>query len=122
MGHNEDGSLIANTTSYIIDAEVTPDDSNETEKFTAFCYAGQLCSTAFGYSETAGKVFSSNALFPKTLDTRNLGMLTLDECLLPSMTSYYRIAGNFRGRKLSRIGRKGAFCGKNFHGMLKLVA
>ena len=74
MGHNEDGSLIANTTSYIIDAEVTPDDSNDTEKFIAFCYAGQLCSTAFGYSETAGKVFSSNALFPKTLDTRNLGM------------------------------------------------
>ena len=89
MGHNEDGSLIANTTSYIIDAEVTPDDSNDTEKFIAFCYAGQLCSTAFGYSETAGKVFSSNALFPKTLDTRNLGMLTLDECLLSSMSSYY---------------------------------
>ena len=34
----------------------------------------------------------------------------------------YRIAGNFRGRKLSRIGRKGAFRGKNFRGMLKLVA
>ena len=28
-----------------------------------------------------------------------------------------RIAGNFRGRKLSRIGRKGAF-----RGILKLVA
>jgi hypothetical protein len=78
MGHNEDGSLIANTTSYIIDAEVTPDGSNETEKFTAFCYAGQLCSTAFGYSETAGKVFSANALFPKTLDTRYVGTLMLD--------------------------------------------
>ena len=24
------------------------------------------------------------------------------------------IAGNFQGRKLSRIGRKGAFCGENF--------
>ena len=34
----------------------------------------------------------------------------------------YRIAGNFRGRKLSRIGRKGAFRGENFCGMLKLVA
>ena len=33
----------------------------------------------------------------------------------------YRIAGNFRGRKLSRIGRKGAFRGENFRGMLKLV-
>ena len=34
----------------------------------------------------------------------------------------YRIAGNFRGRKLSRVGRKGAFHGENFRGMLKLVA
>ena len=34
----------------------------------------------------------------------------------------YRIAGNFRGRKLSRIGRKGAFHGENFHRILKLVA
>ena len=25
----------------------------------------------------------------------------------------YCIAGNFRGRKFSRIGRKGAFCGEN---------
>ena len=30
----------------------------------------------------------------------------------------YRIAGNFRGRKLSRIGRKAAFRGENFRGML----
>ena len=36
--------------------------------------------------------------------------------------STYCIAGNFRGRKLSRIGRKGAFRGENFRGMLKLVA
>ena len=35
---------------------------------------------------------------------------------------HYHIAGNFRGRKLSRIGRKGAFCGENFRRMLKLVA
>ena len=33
-----------------------------------------------------------------------------------------RIAGNFRGRKLSWIGRKGAFTGENFRGTLKLVA
>ena len=32
------------------------------------------------------------------------------------------IAGNFRGRKLSRIRRKGAFRGENFRGMLKLIA
>ena len=34
----------------------------------------------------------------------------------------YRIAGNFRGRKVSRISRKGAFRRENFRGMLKLVA
>ena len=30
----------------------------------------------------------------------------------PSAITTYRIAGNFRGRKLSRIGRKGAFRGE----------
>ena len=30
----------------------------------------------------------------------------------------YRIVGNFRGRKLSRIGRKGAFRRENFRGIL----
>ena len=38
------------------------------------------------------------------------------------LTCMYRIAGNFRGRKLSRIGRKGAFRRENSCGMLKLVA
>ena len=53
---------------------MTSDGGSEvTERFTALCYAGQLCSTAFGYSKTAGKVFSSNALFPKNLDTRFVG-------------------------------------------------
>ena len=33
----------------------------------------------------------------------------------------YHIAGNFGGRKLSRIGRKGAFRGENFRGMQKLI-
>ena len=28
------------------------------------------------------------------------------------------IAGNFRGRKLSRIGQKYDFCGENFRGLL----
>ena len=30
----------------------------------------------------------------------------------------YRIVGNFRGRKLSRIGEKYNFCRENFHGLL----
>ena len=30
----------------------------------------------------------------------------------------YRIVGNFRGIKLTRIGRKGAFCRENVRGML----
>ena len=72
MGHNEDGALMANSTSYIIDAELTV-DGEERETFAAFCYAGQLCSTAFGYSESAGKAFSSNALFPKNINTDAVG-------------------------------------------------
>ena len=34
----------------------------------------------------------------------------------------YRIAGNFRGRKLSRIGEKYDFRGENFRGLLACVA
>ena len=33
----------------------------------------------------------------------------------------YRIAGNFRGRKLSWIGKKWPFCGENFCGILKPI-
>ena len=35
------------------------------------------------------------------------------------MMTSYRTAGNFQGRKLSRISRKGAFRGENFRGWLK---
>ena len=33
----------------------------------------------------------------------------------------YRIVGNFRGRKLSWIGKKWPFCGENLRGMLKSI-
>ena len=42
-------------------------------------------------------------------------------CAYHRPTYMYRIAGNFRGGKLSRIGRKGAFCGENFRGMLLMA-
>ena len=72
FGHNEDGIILANSTSYIIDAEVMSNNET-TETFVAFCYSGQLCSTTFGYSESARKVFSSNALFPKNINTDAVG-------------------------------------------------
>ena len=34
------------------------------------------------------------------------------------LTTVYRIAGNFRGRKLSQIGEKYDFCRENFRGLL----
>ena len=37
---------------------------------------------------------------------------------LAHVAMQYRIVGNFRGRKLLQIGRKGAFRGENIHGML----
>ena len=49
----------------------------------------------------------------------HLGQISL---LILILRIAYRIVGNFRGRKLSRIGSKGAFRGENFRGMLKLVA
>ena len=72
MAHNEDGIIPANKTSYIIDAEVIY-DNKDSESFVAFCYAGQLCSTTFGYSESASKVFTSDALFPKNVNTNAVG-------------------------------------------------
>ena len=49
---------------------------------------------------------------------------TVNACvdILRKFAVKYRIAGNFRGRKLSRIGKKGAFRGENFRGTLNLVA
>ena len=40
-------------------------------------------------------------------------------CMYFASHTLCTVAGNFRGRKLSRIGRKGAFRGENFRGMLK---
>ena len=77
MGHNEDGALTANTTSYIVSAEVTSEDG---DRFTAFCYAGELCGSAFGYSDTTGKVFSSNAVFPKNINTNAVGQCDYYGC------------------------------------------
>ena len=37
-------------------------------------------------------------------------------------THIYRIAGNFRGRKLPQIGEKYDFCGENFRGLLACAA
>ena len=80
MGHNEDSDLVANTTSYIVSAEVTS-DIGESERFTAFCYAGELCGSAFGYSDTAGKVLSLNSLFPKNVNTSAFGQCEYYGCL-----------------------------------------
>ena len=58
------------------------------------------------------------------LSTKKQNKRTWVQCCLLNSRSpciriqRYHIAGNFRGRKLSRIGRKGAFRRENFRGML----
>ena len=43
-------------------------------------------------------------------------------CQAGQMAQLAGIAGNFRGRKLSCIGKKYDFCGENFHGLLPSAA
>jgi len=46
------------------------------------------------------------------------GKIHLDHPGMLIDTIKYRIAGNFRGRKLSQIGENTIFTGENFHGLL----
>ena len=49
---------------------------------------------------------------------QNSDMLSIYNNYYHSGSCGYCIAGNFQGRKLLWIGRKGAFCRENFHGIL----
>ena len=71
MGHNEDGSKMDYSISYLVSAEVfNADGSMLLENFTAFCYPGKLCGNAFGFNPARRVVLSTNALFPKTINTK----------------------------------------------------
>ena len=47
---------------------------------------------------------------------------TLHSLAITYLLPWIMISGNFQGRKLSWINRKGAFREENFHRMLKVVA
>ena len=74
MGHNEDGGKISVNTSYMVHARITESTqdaglSQAVQEFTALCYAAEICGTAFGFNVNTGLVFTSNAVFPKNINT-----------------------------------------------------
>jgi hypothetical protein len=75
MGHNEDGSPVDERTSYIVDAKIlSANGLMPLESFTAFCYPGELCGKAFGFSRDKRAVYTTNALFPKKINTKAPGI------------------------------------------------
>ena len=52
------------------------------------------------------------------VNTCTVPVVLISQATITNLTVVGYITGNFRGRELSRIGRKGAFCGENFHGRL----
>jgi hypothetical protein len=62
LGHNEDGGPDEEGNCYLLDATVYADDRRERveERFTAFCYAGLVGGTAFGWNEDL--LFTNNAV------------------------------------------------------------
>ena len=77
MGHNEDGSKIDISNTYLIKARITEPQTTNTamassrpmQEFTAFCYPGELCGNAFGFNIETGLVSTVNSVFPKNINT-----------------------------------------------------
>ena len=75
MGHNEDGDTFDMDTTYLVNAEILSLDAHmPLDKFTAFCYPGELCGNAFGFSSTKNLVYTVNAVFPNSINTKAIGM------------------------------------------------
>ncbi|KAK9862797.1 hypothetical protein WJX84_005916 [Apatococcus fuscideae] len=66
LGHNEDNSGDLLNASYFIQADLGG------RQWTAFTYAGELSSTAFGFND-AGVAFTLNALFPTNVTVPGIG-------------------------------------------------
>lgn len=77
MGHNEDGGKEDIVTGYMVNASLSSGD-----RFLAYCYAGQLCGKAFGYNFATRTVITSNALFPRVINTSAIGRNFLNRALL----------------------------------------
>ena len=70
MGHNEDGDKMDVNTTYLVHARIAdPAQPQTVQEFTALCYPGQICGNAFGFNLNTGLVCTSNAVFPKNVNT-----------------------------------------------------
>eukprot|EP01089_Gocevia_fonbrunei_P021705 TRINITY_DN8523_c0_g1_i2.p1 TRINITY_DN8523_c0_g1~~TRINITY_DN8523_c0_g1_i2.p1 ORF type:complete len:338 (-),score=64.81 TRINITY_DN8523_c0_g1_i2:75-1088(-) len=67
MGHNEDADAVVKQYAYL----VTANFKGEPVSYTAYNYPGALAGNAFGFN-SAGMVFSINALFPKKVQTTGI--------------------------------------------------
>ena len=84
-----------------------------------FIEAGRYKNNLYGTSVKAVKEVAEQVR-KKTCAIFEIALLL--DSLIPRGSSTwvrgYHIMGNFQGRKLSQIGRKGAFYGENFRGIL----
>lgn len=73
MGHNEDNDAVYRNTAYLVTATVFSTDAKmPLDNFTAFCYPGELCGSAFGFN-SMDLIFTVNALFPVNVNTKQIG-------------------------------------------------
>lgn len=77
MAHNEDGEVgyvDKGYKAYIVDAKILSTDAKmPLESFTAFCYPGELCGNAFGFSRDKRVAHTMNTLFPKKINIKGIG-------------------------------------------------
>ena len=77
MGHNEDGEvgyLDKGYKAFVVDAKIlSANGLMPLESFTAFCYPGELCGNAFGFSRDKRVVHTMNTLYPKNINPKAIG-------------------------------------------------
>ncbi|MCG8625297.1 MAG: septin family protein [Proteobacteria bacterium] len=100
---------------------ITPHTPTLTHHFTLTLLT-QTGQSGLGKSTLINSLFMTDVYEDSTYPDPVIRMPQTTQVRSQPRTATYHIAGNFRGRKLSWIGRKGAFRGENFRGMLKLVA
>ena len=69
MGHNEDNSKVDVNTVYLVHARIAASEPETVEEFTALCYPGLLCGNTVGFNLHTGVLSTTNAVFPKSINT-----------------------------------------------------
>ena len=63
-GHNEDNIIDTCNNTVLVNATFLGGENNQRKHFIAYCYLGELCTTAFGWN-SFGIAFSCDHTYPK---------------------------------------------------------